>query len=416
MRRAALLEMKHWSRRQSTQRQRTIAWALVDQGAASSLTLLLTLATARALGADGLGVFATGLSAYLVVLGLNRAFLVEPLVVVTAPLLPSDRVEHDRCALSATALVAVMAAVFFLLASLVLPPDWRDGLTSFAPWLGFALLVDLWRTRLYRDGRPALSAFLSSTWLLIAAIAYLVMGDHDTLSPLVTAWGLGAVGATFLGAMLLPSSPEYPLATIRWIRGTSSRLGRWLTADAGSYAITSVLLVVVLASAIGATGLGSVRATQSLFTPLSVLAPLLTMVGLPPLSRAAALNPRRARRMAIWLSLGAVMISGAYFLIAIPSAERLLSWFHPSLGSFSNLAVPVGLTSLLAAFSIGNVILLKAMSWGRRLFAAHLIPQLAAPPLCLVLAQAHGAQGAAWGLMIVALLALLLEWLMIWRP
>ena len=59
---------------------RTFAWGFVAQSLSSATSLSLTLMSGRLLGPGGLGVIFIGFSSYLVVLGLLRALVVDPMI------------------------------------------------------------------------------------------------------------------------------------------------------------------------------------------------------------------------------------------------------------------------------------------------------------------------------------------------
>src|SRR5450755_2736877 len=61
-------------------RSSSFAWGLTDQALSSATTLLFTLIAARSLGPSGLGTVTLGFAAYLSVLGVHRALVIDPLL------------------------------------------------------------------------------------------------------------------------------------------------------------------------------------------------------------------------------------------------------------------------------------------------------------------------------------------------
>lgn len=402
------LHAKLLSIRSRARRARRLTWAIADQSVLSALTLLLTIVGARTLGASGLGVLSLGLTSFFIVLGLNRALIVDPLTVTTSAREVVERSDHDACAVTGIAVLSALTTVVFLLAAAVLPRSWGEGFLAFAPWLSFGLLVDFLRARLYRDSRQRSPALLSVVWFSTSVAAYLLVRPSSPFA-LAAAWGVGAAAALSLGLMLTPVRLARPSGAIVWLRDVVSSLGKWLAAESVAYAVLSFALLGVLAATIGSDGLGGIRAAQSLFTPLSLLAPALTLVALPALARLAAKDPVSAKSDASRLGFVAGLLCLAYAVAVLLASQTSLAFLGSSFVAFSGVVAPLGLVSVLGGLAMGASLWLKASSNGRALFLSHLVPQASAPLLCASLAVPLGATGAAWGLAAVALLGLVVQ-------
>jgi O-antigen/teichoic acid export membrane protein len=198
------------------------------------------------------------------------------------------------------------------------------------------------------------------------------------------------------------------------------KLGRWLAAEAIVYHVASQLLVFILAGILGIRALGGLRAVWTLFGPLTVLTPALALPGLPALVRVSAESAERAVRLALSIGVLAVLVIGCYLAVAAAFGDQLLEWvFGRSFIPFVALILPVGVSQILIAGTIGFALLLKAQARGTALLAARVVGSVSSLVLALSLAASHGVTGAAWGMAVasgVSSLALVAYTLGKWVP
>jgi O-antigen/teichoic acid export membrane protein len=172
-----------------------------------------------------------------------------------------------------------------------------------------------------------------------------------------------------------------------------------LAAESIVYTVTTQLLVFLIAGILGTGPLGGLRAVQTLFGPLTLLASALALPGLPAISRAIAVSTDHAARLAIRIGGLAVFLTGAYLGIAAVFGDRLLEWvFGPSFDSFGSLILPIGVGQVLIASTIGLALLLKARARGGALLATRVVGSASSLVLVPTLAVTKGIAGAAWGM------------------
>jgi Cu/Ag efflux pump CusA len=95
------------------------------------------------------------------------------------------------------------------------------------------------------------------------------------------------------------------------------------------------------------------------FAPLSVLGPAITLPGLPSMTRSYHASLHTARSLATRLSLTVGGLTALYTLaLAAGGGAALTFLFGDRFASFTSLIVPVATGQLLAAASIGFIILL----------------------------------------------------------
>jgi O-antigen/teichoic acid export membrane protein len=378
-------------------------WALVDQGCSSLASFVLTLVAARMLGPSGVGVVYVGFTVYLLALGLQRALIGDPLVVVSATLGQQQRSQTTRAATTATLALGVGISGLAVAAGLLLPSDVGRGLALFAPWIAPALLHDLFRTALFRDERGAHGAQNAVAWLVVMAAALVGAWRLPTGWTVVGAWGLGGLAGAVLGAGRTRAWPQRPTTAWRWWREHAWPLGRWLGIESSVLNIRLQVTTLLLAGVLGVGPLGGLRAAQSLFAAMTLVGPALSMAGLPAITRLLAESTRAARTLAFRISAVAVAIVAAYLVVVGSFRSQAMQLvFGPEFAAFAHLVIPIGVVQLLAGADVGFALFLKACAEGRKLLWAQLAYSISMFVLSLALALRYGVEGAVWGFLLAS--------------
>jgi O-antigen/teichoic acid export membrane protein len=298
-----------------------------------------------------------------------------------------------------TLLLSSSFTILLAVGAMVVSGQIGHSLILFVPWLVPALIQDYWRSILFREGRGGAGAANDTVWLagMVVALPLVLLLPRDSI--VVANWGFGALVATVVGFIQARVRPAATSVSTRWWRTRAWHLARWLAAESVAYTLTSQLIVFLLAGVLGTRDLGGLRAVQTIFGPLTLLAPALALPGLPALSRAAAASADRAVRLALSMGGLAVLLVGSYIAVAASLGDDLLnSVFGRSFGSFGVLIWPTGVGQILIAGTMGFALLLRAQSRGKALLAARLIGSISSLILVLGLAVTHGVTGAAWGM------------------
>jgi O-antigen/teichoic acid export membrane protein len=374
---------------------------VLDQVLSSATNLAVSILAARRLGPAGLGTVFAGFAAYLLALGLLRALVAEPLVSLSAGA-DGDHVRSltGHGVRRALAIGAISSAAFVATGA-VLGGAVGRGLLLFAPWIVPALLQDYWRAMLFRNRTAWRAVANDGVWavgMLVAALAFAgVHGDWIV----VATWGIGATAGALLGFAQVGFDFDRS-AKEAW-RSGASELGWWLGAtsivfNAGTYGVTVIVAIIASSSS-----LGGLRSVQTVFAPLTLLAPALALPGLPLIVRAESGSKALADRYAFFISLACAVMTAGYLVVVWSTRGSLLRLvFGSSFGRFGFLIVPVGLAELATSVSLGSVLLLKARRSGREFFLARTIGSVVAVVATLLLTRASGVRGAAWGLLIGA--------------
>ncbi|MCS7006775.1 MAG: hypothetical protein RMM28_05440 [Thermoleophilia bacterium] len=384
--------------------RRLWTWGLVAQVSSSASSVALTVAGGRLLGPSGLGVIVAGFAAYLVALNVHRALVVTPLVATSSAASFDVRVHETRAALSVTIVVAGAGSVALAAGGLAVGGTLGEGMLAFAPWLAPALAHDLAKSALFRDGRGRLAAASEVLWLSIFVCVLVLASPSPGSATVVAAWGCGAVAAA--GVTLLPTGYLRASRGWRWFRGRAFALGRWLVVQEGAYQGGSYALVAALTLILGSSGVGGLRAAETVFAPFSLLSRAAALPGLPAVSRALARSHDEAVRLAAAISLGVVSLTFAYVVVMLVQGTALLALvFGGEFGGFGTLVVPLSAWQLALAAAVGFGLLLTAQRRGGALLACSIVGIGTTVGASSILASLAGVEGAAWGFALGAAVA-----------
>lgn len=387
----------------------SIVLGFVDQTFSSATNLGLSIIAGRLLGPAGLGAIFLGFSIYLIGLGLQRRLLTEPLLASTAGIGAEGR--HITAGLSLTVgiVVGLASSSAAFAAGVILPGLAGTGAMLIAPWLTPTLLQDVVRSILFRDGRPAAAAANDAVWFLVMALAVVPAWRLGTAEATMACWAVGALAAAIVGIVQIRARPRPMRHAFRWWRRDAFPFGKW---NAGAGIISQVgsnAVVFVLSGILGAASLGGLRAAQSVFAPLTLVVPAISLPGLPLVARTVKSDPHRSLRTSVELSFVAFAATAAYVVAIALGGWRLLPFlFGESFLRFRNLIWPIAVAQLLTSGGVGLLLLMKAERRGRDLMVNRAIAAGVSLALITLLALRYGLVGAAWGTAIGSLASLAL--------
>jgi O-antigen/teichoic acid export membrane protein len=372
-----------------------ISWGFAGQSLSSATNLALAVVAGRALGASGLGRVVVGFSAYMIVLGLHRALLVEPLVAATSARSAADRRSSTSRALTVSLTLGLASTVIVAAAGFAIDGPTGSGLLLVTPWLVPCLLQDLCRWILFRDERPAAGAMNDGAWLAVMAITVPLAWTIHTDWAVMAAWGVGALAATILGLAQLSTPVSGPTAAWWWWRDDAWPFGRWV---AGATVLGNLLgnaRTFLVATLLSTTALGGLRAAETLFAPLTLVIPALALPGLPAMARTAELGSMR--RLA-WRYSGLALAGVAAYMTAmvVGGTDLLAFVFGASFAGFSDLAWPIGIAQVLLAAGVGASLMLRARQRGPALLVSRVTGSGMALVLAALFAIPFGVIGVAW--------------------
>jgi O-antigen/teichoic acid export membrane protein len=383
---------------------RGVVLGFVDQAFSTATNFGLTVLAGRVLGAAGLGEAFIGFSVYLVAMGVQRRLVTDPLVAATSVADTDVRRRTAFHTITFSLAAAIVVALGATGVGLVLPGFAGRGMLLFTPWLVPALVQDAMRNVLFRDHRGAAAAVNDGTWLLVMAVLAVPAWVIGTSWAVVGCWGAGALAAMILGFVQLGIRPRDPLGAWRWWRRDALPFGKWNASAAFMANIAGTASTFILAAILGAESVGGLRAAQSVFAPLTLVIPAISMPGLPAVSRALRERGfRPARRKALGLSAIAVCVTGVYVITMALGGWRLLPFlFGERFAEYRFLIAPIAIAQLFTAAGVGLLLILKAGQRGRMLLANRAVGAGSSVVMVGLLAWADGLRGAAWGVAVGA--------------
>ena len=378
----------------------TVVWGFVSQAASSATNFALSLLAGWQLGPAGLGQVFVGFSCYLAVLGFQRALITDPFVATSSDLGADDRRVAARAAITASMLLSASAAVLLGLAGLALGSGIGNSLFLFALWLVPVLLQDVWRVVLFRDRREKAGAVNDLIWLLVMALTAPLALATETRWAIIACWGVGGLVGALAGFMQTRLVPLALRATIHWWHEDAVPLGRWLAAEGVVYLVGSQGTVFLLASILGASSIGGLRAVESLFAPLSLLGPALALPMLPELTRRVThAASSRAISLARKVTLAALGSTCAYVAASSFGNGRLLVLVYgDAFEPYRVLILPVAVRQIVGATTPGYYLLLKARRQGHTILASRVVETVSVIVASSILGASYGVVAAAWGI------------------
>lgn len=391
-----------------TLRRTGIVWGLADQSLSSLTNFALAVLAARRLGPADLGIVSIGFSSYVITLMLLRALVTDPAIVsASAPAV--DRDHAVRSSITVTIAAGAGIALIFAVSGWMLGGAIGQGLLLFAPWIVPALVQDFWRFALFSAGRRGSAVLNDGVWVIVMSATLPFAWRSTGPWAIVSCWGLGATVASLVGVLQTRAVPGHVRASLRWWRREGASLGGWLAVETAFLALGSHGAVFLLALLISPAELGGLRAVQSIFAPLTLIGPAITLPGLPAITSALRQSPTDARAMATRLNLAALGLTGAYIAAFLVAPGRLLGLVYgDGFSQFADLVGPVAVAQLAHAAAVGYILLLKGGRRARVLALARAAGTVVALTLAGFLAGRHGVVGAAWGLAFGVVVSMLL--------
>lgn len=358
----------------------TLSYA--DQALSSVSNFAAGLLIARAVGAAGYGSFAVALSVYVFALGVQRALVVEPMVLRIGSVGSHDA-EPDRTVRYADAglrrsrrLSAAAGGLSAALAAVAGPVLGWETDVRFALCLGVAvwllLAQDYWRWRHLSMRRPGAALAGDAVFAVVelSLLSVLALSDDLTVASGLAAIALGAGAAAGYEEVRRRRTPLGEAAG----RGRSTAAGTaasWLVAEFVLVWLSMQVTILMSSALLGTREAGVLRAATDLLGPHRTLALACVAVLLPRAARLAVqpgglLHDEVRRTEGVLLALG-----GAYALAVGVTADRLVLLLYGD--DFGGTGWVVRLTAVsyvLASLGLPAGVGLKAAGQLRALLAA----------------------------------------------
>jgi O-antigen/teichoic acid export membrane protein len=395
------------ARRQTSKRA---AWSLADQAFSSITNFALASVVARNVSQDEFGAFALIFSAYLLVLGVVRAFSTLPLLVRFTGVDDRDWTEGTRRATGSAIVGGAFGGAICFAAALVFR-DAAGALVALAISLPGLMLQETWRLAFVAHGSPARALVNDMVWALALGplLLWAVSLDQPSAEVFMLAWGVAGTVAGAVGIVQARIVP-HPKGVVAWTRDHWDLSGHQL----GEFAMLSGTNQGVMYAAGAVGGLaaaGALRAGQVLLGPLRTAYQAAWFVALSEFVRLLKRRPENFLRVSVWVSivtgLGGLAYGAVFVVFGSTLGPILLgdTWVNAR-----PLMVPLAISVATSGFSLGSNVGLRAMQEPARSLRARVTAGTLTLIGGIVGVLLAGAEGAAWGLATAGLMAVGIWW------
>lgn len=395
------------ARRQTSKRA---AWSLADQAFSSVTNFALASMVARNVSQDGFGAFALIFSAYLLVLGIVRAFSTLPLLVRFTGVDDQDWTLGTRRATGSAVVGGAIGGAACVVAAFVFRGA-AGPFLALAISLPGLMLQETWRLAFVARGSPAKALANDVVWALVLGpmLLWAVSLDQPSAEVFMLAWGIAGTVAGAVGIIQAGFLPQ-PKGALAWTRDHWDLSGRQL----GEFAALSGSnqSVMYAAGAIGGlAAAGALRAGQVLLGPLRTAYQAAWFVALSEFVRLLRRRPQAFFRVSVWLSittgLGGLAYGALFVAFGSVLGPLLLgdTWVNAK-----PLMIPLTISVASFGFWLGPNVGLRAMQEPSRSLRARLavgVLTLIGGILGVLLGRE---EGAAWGLAAAGLIGVGIWW------
>ncbi len=368
------------------------ALVMADQGVSGLSNVVVSIFVARSLPSEEFGAFGVASIVALLIMGVSRALIGEPLLSrfsrVTAAV--RRRVVPDM--LGAALVVSATAGLIVAVAGLAVGGDAGSALVVLTFVLPLIVVQDTWRYAFIVD-RPAAALAVDLVWLGGVFVA-LPLAPAGAGAPwYVAAWGLTAGIGAVCGQVLGRSAVTHAPHPFRWLRENGDMGLRFLGEFGTGQAVGQSVLLGVGAIA-GLEVLGAVRAAQTFFGPINTIHAGI-FLALVPEGAQARDEPVRLRRLMMAASglLATVAMAWTAVGLALPASAGA-ELFGASWIDARSLIGPMGLAMIAGSVATGGFAGLRALGAARASLRARL--ETAPPQLVLPLGGTAVAAGGGY--------------------
>lgn len=382
-----------------TAAQRRVALSFLDQLVSSVSNFATGVVVARLSGAAEFGQYMLVLMIWLVVVGLHRALVTEPVILTTHE--TGDRKSVLAHGVGAELLLGLVVSAVVAAGGVTVAATGAGVGTlmlALSPWLISLLIQDYWRAMAFQQRRPGVA--LGNDLLFVAVqfstIAVFLLVGWRTAEYMITAWGIGATAGALLGFWRSPGIARFRAS---WqLIGRLWPLSRWMMTDFLTAFASHQAYLALVALLLSPVDYGGLRAAFALMGPTVVIISAGANVGLPEASRLVHIDDAALlRRFARHLTAGTSICIAAYAVAVAVAGQRLLdAVYGPEFIRFTPLVTLAAVQQTVAAVVFGQAIALKAAGRMRRLSSARVLAAGASLISMVVLVRGLGTIGAGW--------------------
>jgi O-antigen/teichoic acid export membrane protein len=372
--------------------------ALADQIVSSASNFLVGVAVGRFGGAEQLGNYSIVFVIWLIVIGLNRAALTEPLVIFTDDL--DDRSTLAKAARAQFSVALLMGGVLLLLGAGFVSAGVDLGRTVLALALALPILFaqDFWRAVGFGVHRPVLALVNDTVFIVVqlALTGLFIALDLTTAAWFILAWAGGAGAGALVGFLQFrtrPSvRPSFDVVREHW--ATS----RWMVADYITLTGVRELQLLLVSLLLPRPDAGGLRAAESLMGPSVVVKLSGGNVGLPVMSREYREHGYRrlmhvANRFTLWVSLAqwlycaGMLVFGPWLITTVYGEE---------FAQYDWVVYVIALQYAIGVVNFGPSIAVKVAAMMNRMWLMRTLLAAITLPAAVFIAARYGLVPTVW--------------------
>lgn len=393
-----------------------VGTGLADQAVLSGVSFAAAVLVARTVEPAEFGAFALSYTALLVIVGLQGAVVTSPHNVLGA------RREGPAYARYTTTtalfqLVFVAATTLLILGAaavaVIIDWPWADALVALAAANVGWQALEFARRVLYTEARRRTALVIDVIgWggYLVALVLLRAAGELTSVSAILVIGLTTAVGGVVGGHSLRRS---FARTLDRGALRENWSFAKWLGAARATSWLATYLYIYLAAVLVGAIAAGALRAGQILLGPLNVFLLFLDVVLPIRFSRTYGAGGRAALQATLVRAYATTALPvGAYCLLVALFAEPLLRLvFGSAFAEYGSLVVALAAYYFVQYCAQVLMAALNARERSRSVFVASIGAAIPGLALGWPLIEIFGAQGAAIGMGVSALILLAFLWL-----
>lgn len=388
----------------ATAPRRASVLTTVDQIVASTSNFAVSVLIARAIGPAGYGRYAIAMAVMLLLLGVQQAGIIEPMVISAARRTRGELSAYlsrsTPVAIAAGMAFGTVVAVVGAVGLMAAPTNWGRLTVALGVGVAPVLTQSFLRWRFLAAMQPG-RALVNDIIFAVAEIA--LVWEIGSMHRLTPALALIAIGAGALIATVATTAQ-----TRDWIRSSQPahrrvltgemQVGRWFLADFGVMWVTTQGAVLVVATVLGSRQAGIFRAINDLFGPSRLLMLSLGSIMLPLGARRFHEEGPAALRRFVFRALLVVGLAAGFYsaLVGITSRWLLPHLYGQSFSPDPRLVWLIAIQVFLMGLQYPPLFGLKASGQAPSLFRTRGIVAAISVTATVILVPPFGIWGAAW--------------------
>ena len=340
---------------------------IIDQAISSFSSFVLIVMVGRRLGPSDLGAFSLVFAAWLIVFGVNRALVVDPMLV------RGEREVRSGAYLTAALLVALASSAVMAVIGILMGASSASGRTVLvlAVFLPSLVIQEMWRRVGFLRERPKASALNDGVCLIVQLVAVAVVLDAGFFSSAsaMACWAIGATAGAVLGFVQF-SVGFASLREGRRMLLSSRGLSSWLALDFFANRWSRQASLYVIAAVIHPAAVGVIQASANLMGPTNILNFGASAAALSDGGNRMRSDSSSAMRRVVWVNAALLaVVVGMYVLIFAIFAKEILGAVYGARYSNSHaVGVWVAIGTLFLSLDTVPMVRMRIMRNTRRLF------------------------------------------------